>query len=147
MGYIDNTPYVSGSRTSAAAAASMTTHVGPLEAKVLRLIKKNGKHGATDSEVETTLGLRHQTASARRRTLVLKGLVKDSGLTRKTQSGRQAVVWILGVDDVEEGVSSGRPPRPTDEEILAAVKAIKPAGHERVVAWLTYMTAQERSGR
>ncbi len=35
----------------------------------------------------------HQTVGARVRGLVLKGIVRDSGKTRLTRSGRKAVVW------------------------------------------------------
>lgn len=50
--------------------------------------------GLTDDQVEILLAMRHQTASARRRGLVLKGLVEDSGRRRKTSSGRLAIVWV-----------------------------------------------------
>lgn len=53
-----------------------------------------GPQGATDAEVEAALGMRHQTASARRRDLVKADLVTDSGQRRATDSGRQATVWV-----------------------------------------------------
>jgi len=53
-------------------------------------------NGLTDEEIEHTLNLKHQTASARRRELVLGGLIHDSGQTRKTTSGREATVWRAG---------------------------------------------------
>ena len=51
--------------------------------------------GFTDDELEVRLALLHQTASARRRALVQKGLIVDSGETRPTRSGRKATVWVL----------------------------------------------------
>lgn len=61
------------------------------EARVLKLIRERG--GCTDDEIEVALNLRHQTASARRRGLVLKGLVVETAGRRKTRSGRRATVW------------------------------------------------------
>jgi hypothetical protein len=81
-------------RTSADAARSMRPHLGRLEGVVLAFIAGRGPRGATDEEVEDATLLKHQTASARRRELVLRGLVRDSGATRPTSSGRKAVAWV-----------------------------------------------------
>lgn len=83
-----------GSSTSYAAAASVANDAASMEQQVHSFICDAGPHGATDSELEEKLAMRHQTASARRRTLVLKGKVQDSGRKRATASGRQAVVWV-----------------------------------------------------
>jgi hypothetical protein len=66
-----------------------------LEQQVFDHIKSCGERGATDDEIEQALQLRHQTASARRRTLVLKGCVVDSERERRTRSRRWASVWIV----------------------------------------------------
>lgn len=87
-------PHVQGSDTSREAAESMEPHAGTLEARVLEAIRFSCSAGLTDDEVEQLLGLSHQTTSARRRALVIRGLVKDSGRRRKTRSGRNATVWI-----------------------------------------------------
>lgn len=87
-------PHVAGSDTSRAAAESMEPHAGTLEAKVLIAIRAAGDEGHTDDELEQVLGLSHQTTSARRRALVIRCLVKDSGERRPTRSGRGATVWI-----------------------------------------------------
>jgi len=63
--------------------------------------------GATDEEIETSLDLRHQTASARRRELVQQGRIEDSGLRRANKSGRSAIVWRV--------VVKKRPPTRVDE--------------------------------
>jgi hypothetical protein len=86
----------SNDSTSLEAAESLVPHLGRLEAAVLEVIRH--RHGATDEEVERATGLLHQTASARRRGLVLHGMVRDSGLTRKTNSGRNAIVWVVSSD-------------------------------------------------
>lgn len=80
--------------TSLAAARSVTPHLERLEAVVLDAIRAAGPAGACDHELERVTGLIHQTASARRRSLVLRGLVRDSGLRRRTASGRLAVAWV-----------------------------------------------------
>ena len=77
--------------TSLEAARAIEPHLERLEAVVLDAIRTGG--GLCDHEVEAVTGLRHQTASARRRALVLRGLVRDSGRTRRTDSGRRAIVW------------------------------------------------------
>ena len=90
----EGVPYVVSSSTSRAAADSVKDELPRLEAEVLAAIRARGEHGATDDEIEQATGLRHQTASARRRGLVLKKLiVADGDKTRKTRSGRAAQVW------------------------------------------------------
>lgn len=91
--YNGTAPCVAGSDTSAAAAEQITTGAGTLRERVRRYLVSWGAHGATDDEIEHALALRHQTASARRRELVLLGLVRDSGVRRRTRSGRNATVW------------------------------------------------------
>lgn len=49
--------------------------------------------GLTDDEMEFHLHRAHQSVSSARNTLVAKGLLYDSGETRKTRSGNNATVW------------------------------------------------------
>jgi len=49
----------------------------------------------TDDELETRLGMRHQTVSATRRGMVKDGLIEATGDRRPTRSGRSAQVWRL----------------------------------------------------
>jgi len=79
--------------TSRSAAKRIVPHLARLETLVLEAIREAGPAGLCDHEVEHKTGLCHQTASARRRELVLKGLVVDSGIRRKTASGRDAKAW------------------------------------------------------
>ena len=112
----DNVPFVAGSDTSAAAAGSISDQLHGMEALVYRAVLLAATRGLTDDEIEVQTKLAHQTASARRRALVLKGKVADSGQRRATRSGRQAVVWIIGTQDdpsrpvrvVSRGVSDGQ---------------------------------------
>lgn len=94
-------PYVKGSDTSQDAAESMEPHLARLQNRIFGLFElwSQGElhfhKGWTDDELECHTKLPHQTVSARRRELVLKGLIEDSGERRKTRSGRKAVVWVL----------------------------------------------------
>lgn len=62
-------------------------------AKILQFIAKSTETGCTCDEVETLLKFSHQTASARIRDLAKASKIKDSGLRRKTRTGRSATVW------------------------------------------------------
>ena len=88
------TPYARSSDTSMEAAVEIEPHAGTLLEKVLTEIRRSGVIGRTDDEIEEQLGLRHQTASARRNDLAGRGIIVDSGRTRRTSSGRKATVWV-----------------------------------------------------
>lgn len=87
------TPYARDSPTSRDAAERIEPSADTLRRMVLDHVR-GCQGGATCDEVEEKLGLRHQTASARLWELHKAGLVVDSGRTRKTRSGRSAVVWV-----------------------------------------------------
>lgn len=85
-------PYVSGSDTSKAAAESHApASVSALKSLMLRFIAYSG--GATCDEIEASLGLRHQTASARIKELKDTQKIRDTGTRRRTRSGRMAAVY------------------------------------------------------
>lgn len=88
-------PYVPGSDTSEAAAQTMERPAPNLRERVARAVAESGFRGMTCDEVESTLELRHQTASARLRELVLCGRIVDSNNRRATRSGRYAAVYCL----------------------------------------------------
>jgi hypothetical protein len=87
-------PAVMGSDTSEEAAKLIEPTSGSLRGKILEHTRRMAAFGVTDDEVEMWSGLRHQTASARRRELVQAGLLRDSGRRRPTRSGRMATVWV-----------------------------------------------------
>lgn len=88
-------PYVRGSKTSKAAAVSqLPVKAAVDEARVAAYIYGCGLTGSTDDEIEVSLGMIHQTASARRNGLARKNLVVNSGRTRPTRTGCHATVWI-----------------------------------------------------
>ena len=91
MTHGDDAPYVAHSETSRAAAESIDAAV--LRCRVYLSISDAGADGMTCDEVEAHLAMRHQTASARIRELVLKGYVRASEKCRRTRSGRAATVW------------------------------------------------------
>lgn len=96
-------PYVAGSETSQAAAESVDG--AKLRGIVLACLRTWAAKGMTCDEVEASLGMRHQTASARIRELALSGAIVDSGTRRKTRSGRSAVVWLA----VKRGEENAEP--------------------------------------
>ncbi len=88
-------PYVKGSETSREAAEKIEPKKITMQAVILTFFGSRMAFGATVDEVERTLGMLHQSAGARVRELVLAGKLVDSEQTRKTRSGRNAVVWVL----------------------------------------------------
>jgi hypothetical protein len=72
----------------------MAEPTGKLHKSVLGLLRSWKSYGGSDWEIENALGLTHQSASARRRELVLRGLVHDSGLKRMGGSRRKVTVWV-----------------------------------------------------
>jgi len=94
------TPPHESPATSAQAAHAIRPHVGKLQQVVLDEILASGSCGMTDDDVERATDLRHQTASARRRELYLKGCIRyrldanGNKVKRKTSSGRYAFVFV-----------------------------------------------------
>lgn len=79
------------SPTSTAAAESVVGKAGTLRAAVLDFLRRGS--GATDEEIQEGIPMAASTQRPRRVELVERGPVVDSGVTRATRSGRQAVVW------------------------------------------------------
>jgi hypothetical protein len=97
--YLNGVPYVN---TDTSKEAARLVDADSHEARVYRHILRSGSHGVTDDEIEQALEMRHQTASARRRGLVMKLLVVDSGQRRPTSSGRDAIVWVIAKRDLAQ---------------------------------------------
>lgn len=92
--YPESPGYVKDSETSKAGAARTEPSAMAMRGTVEQYIRERG--GATCDEVEVALGMRHQTASARIRELVLAERLIDTGDTRKTRSGSLARVYRAG---------------------------------------------------
>jgi len=95
-------PYIVGSATSKAAAISIEPNIGTLRWRILDLLRKCGSTGATDDELQSWTGINPSAQRPRRIELCEVGLVRNSGRTRRTRSGRQAVVWIATEGKHEE---------------------------------------------
>ena len=91
----DLPPHQRHSKTSRAAAESIKPHLNALQARVLGCIQLEPAYGATDDEIQRMTGMNPSTQRPRRIELLEKGLIRDSGRTRKTKSGRAATVWVV----------------------------------------------------
>lgn len=90
--FTQRAPSVNGSITSAAAADALdATTLNAMQRRVLRFLE-TCLGGATDEEMQLALGMNPSTQRPRRIELVQAGLVVKDG-TRRTSSGRMAVVW------------------------------------------------------
>jgi hypothetical protein len=95
MRYPSRPGFVAGSDTSLGASLSLDDEsLSRLRRRIYFMIARRELYGATCDEVEEILELRHQTASARIRELVLGGFIFDSGQRRLTRSERYARVYI-----------------------------------------------------
>ena len=84
-------PHVAGSTTSKKAAQQIASPSGVLRQTVLDYLRKQGP--LTDEQMQNGLAMNPSTQRPRRVELVKLGLVEDTNTTRKTASGRKAVVW------------------------------------------------------
>lgn len=80
--------------TSAQAFKSIDDRRARMRTEVMKEIMLQGTHGSTTYEIEQALDMLHQTASARVYELTGQGRIIDSGLRRKTGSGRNAIVHV-----------------------------------------------------
>lgn len=81
--------------TSRIAAKLAKTFAASQQEQVFQFIEQAGERGATDQEIETSLGIAGNSVRPRRRKLVELGRVKQSGNLRLTNSKSPAVVWIV----------------------------------------------------
>jgi transcription initiation factor IIE alpha subunit len=87
-------------RTSIAAAQKVYPRTGSLRMKVYEFILNQGLQGATDQEIEKTLGIDGNTVRPTRISLVKDGYIMDTGTTRKNKHDNDCIVWRA----VEEGM-------------------------------------------
>lgn len=88
-------PYQAHSPTSREAASSMLESLDACQRRVYQFIALRGRwRGATDEEIQVALEMNPSTERPRRIELCNKGLIENSGRTRKTRSGRKATVWV-----------------------------------------------------
>ena len=103
----NNTP------TSRFAAKLAKTFAATQQERVFQFIEQAGERGATDQEIETSLGIAGNSVRPRRRKLVELGRVKDSGNLRLTSSSSPAVAWISAPPN-EKPASKAAPDWPLD---------------------------------
>lgn len=65
-----------------------------LRIKVFKAVIERPFGGTTCDELEISLGMIHQSCSARVNELMNSGWIFDSGFRRKTRNGRNAIVWL-----------------------------------------------------
>ena len=86
-------PHQAQSRTSRDAARRIRPTAGALRTQVLAAIISAGPRGLTDSEGIKATGIGGSTYRPRRVELARLDAIRPTGDTRRTQSGRRAVVW------------------------------------------------------
>ena len=92
--FTQRAPAVNGSITSAQAADSLRPAVlNAMQRRVLELLATTPE-GLTDEEMQLRLRMNPSTQRPRRIELMRMGLVAECG-TRRTASGRMAVVWQI----------------------------------------------------
>jgi len=90
--FTQRAPSVNGSITSAKAADSLgPATLNAMQRRVLELLQAT-PDGLTDEEQQRLLGMNPSTQRPRRIELARRGLVVEVG-TRRTASGRMAMVW------------------------------------------------------
>jgi predicted transcriptional regulator len=92
--YNGTPPHQAESDTSRAAAESVEVDAETLRGRVWQCLRRKDSYGATDVEIQQALGMSVSTEVPRRRELVMVGAVRDSGLRRRTHTGRFATVWV-----------------------------------------------------
>ncbi len=85
--------HVFSSKTSKAAADSVNPRLGKLHKIVLDAFRTM-QADMTDNELQANLG-GPTVWRPRRVELTALGYLRDSGLTRRTASGRMATIWVL----------------------------------------------------
>ncbi len=92
--FVGDPPAQAHSTTSVEAAQQIAPTTSTLRMQLLAWLKGQGITGATDEEMQQGCGMQPNTQRPRRVELVQLGLVVDSGLVRRTVSGRNATVWL-----------------------------------------------------
>jgi len=84
------------SSTSIAARKSISGSTArTLRSQVFKYVALQGGLGATIEEISINTDIKLQTVCARRNELGKSKLVIDSGIRRRTSSGRTAIVWVV----------------------------------------------------
>ena len=130
--------------TSIAAAESIAELTPQLRARVFEEIRL--REGATCDELEISLDLKHQTASARVHELMKEGKIVDSGERRPTSSGAMAIVWKVTPPSTSATVVG--PSRQSKQEVVVGdcvevLKTIKENSVDAIVCDPPYGLSSE----
>jgi DNA-binding MarR family transcriptional regulator len=87
--------------TSAAAAMSLASSLGYLQAKVLCTIVEAGSRGLTTNELAERLRIDRGSIQPRTSELRAKGRIRDSRQRRLNANGKKAIVWIAAAREAE----------------------------------------------
>lgn len=90
-----------GKATSRAAAEAIEPKAGTLRRRVLDYVRAQDAVGATDEEMQIALDMNPSTQRPRRIELESMGLIERTTQTRKTNSGRDAVVFVATTTEVQ----------------------------------------------
>lgn len=82
---------------------SRADYLSRMQTKMLKLIRRAGKRGRTDDELQVVMRLGSQTQTPRRRELVLRNRIKDSGYKRRTRKDCLATIWVAVVTPMGKG--------------------------------------------
>lgn len=138
-------PYQKHSPTSFQAALDFEDRALPARHRVFLAVKSLG--GATDEEVQDATDMNPNTQRPRRIELVIAGLVEDSGQTRKTRSGTQAVVWVAKEDAEYQESLFQKVPDPSNlrglAKALAEIEGALPKKRSREVQELLHRLHRE----
>ena len=80
--------------TSRKAAVNISPAAAPQAARVYAAILTAGSDGRTDSELQELLNLSGDSERPRRWSLERAGMIRDSGVRRKSPQNRDVIVWI-----------------------------------------------------
>ena len=90
----EQAPYQRHSETSRAAAVEIEPKLNALQSAVLAYIASKGPDGATDDEIQCSLGMNPSTERPRRVELEAKRMIRKTDRQRPTRSGRLAGVYV-----------------------------------------------------
>lgn len=86
--------------TSVMAAEKALPRSGTKRRQVYDFIARCGLRGATDDEIQATLGIDGNTVRPTRGGLVEDGFIIDTGTTRKNKHGNECIVWRCAEQDM-----------------------------------------------
>lgn len=76
-------------------------------------LKAAGANGLTTDELVAASGIIRDAASGRISELKTQGIIKDSGLRRRANSGKMVTVWVLATDEVPLVIETAEKELPT----------------------------------